>query len=84
MRKAALVLLVLLILLMLLPMGLSMAMTGTCPVHAPSCAAGIGVCLLVVAFATLVVVSILSYVRLRSLPARTLLLARPLERPPRV
>ena len=84
MRKAAVILLVLLILLMVLPMGLSMAMTGTCTLPSPDCSAGLGLCLLIVGFAALFVVSFLSYVRPRSEPARILLLARPLERPPRV
>jgi type III secretory pathway component EscU len=84
MRKAAIVLLVLLILLMVLPMVISMAMTGACPVGSPACTAGVALCSLMVGFAALLVVSIVSYIRPRSQPARLLLLVRPLERPPRV
>lgn len=84
MRKAAFILLVLLILLMVLPMGISMAMTGMCPVHAPACAAGLGVCSLAVGLTTHLIIAIVGFVRQRSTPIPLLLLSRPLERPPRI
>ena len=78
-----LVLLVLLVLLLATPLGMAMAM-GMCPnSHASTCPSAIGSCAAIVGLMVLVMIGLLGIVGREDSRAPMLLLVSPLERPPR-
>ena len=82
-RTLLVVLLVLLLLVLALPLGLGMAM-GACPNgQAATCASALGTCAALVGLLVLVLIGVVGAVTDRAPVEPVLLLAHPLERPPR-
>ena len=83
-RMVGIILLTLLLLLLVMPLGMGMAMgVGACPdCHLPGSPGAFSVCVAILTVVTFAVLAAVRARRTRSPAARTLLLVRPLDRPP--
>jgi hypothetical protein len=82
-KKLLIVLLVILVLFVALPLGMGMAMGMCSTSHSLTCSSAVGTCAVFLGLMFLVLIAVLGTVTDGTPRAPILLLARPLDRPPR-